>query len=457
MKWNPMYWLASIFLALLAPRAATQTVHPISLPTRDILYDPGTRKIYASVPNSAGPNGNSIAVIDPFTVAVEAFVPIGTEPAKLARSDDGQYLYVALLGSPPTVRRMHLATRTPGLEFPLGAGSFGANSAEDIAVQPGNPGVIAVSLRRPGVSPRHGGVAIYDEGVRRASVTAEHTGSNVIEFSLLPNRLYGYNNESTEFGFRRMQVAASGVSVLNVHDTDISGFGVDIAYHQGVVYSTSGRAIEPETGATLGTFAGIFFADAVVPDSTLDRVYFLDDDTIHVYRLSDFAFLEDLDVPGVTGTPRGLVRWGASGLAFRTDQNRVFLLSDEPVRELALLPPAGEFLLPQGFDVALTITAPGTHVLGIASARVDGVDVTPLLRASAVPGSIDVGEFFRETLRFPELGRKLAERFGAGPHTLEVAVNLADGLTARGSATWTFLAVTENGARHGGPGPTARR
>jgi hypothetical protein len=94
--------------------------------------------------------------------------------------------------------------------FTLGADSFfGAYSVEDMAVVPGSPQVVAVSRKNTGVSPRHAGVAIYDNGIQRPITTPRHTGSNVIEFGSA-TRLYGYNNESTEYGFRRMTVDASG-------------------------------------------------------------------------------------------------------------------------------------------------------------------------------------------------------------------------------------------------------
>src|SRR6266849_1799221 len=95
---------------LLAGAAGADTVHPVSLATNDLVYDPGTRRIYASVPSSAGANGNSITAIDPVTGAIGPSVFIGSEPGKLALSDDGRYLYVALDGA-AAVRRFNLATQ----------------------------------------------------------------------------------------------------------------------------------------------------------------------------------------------------------------------------------------------------------------------------------------------------------------------------------------------------------
>jgi YVTN family beta-propeller protein len=67
-------------------------IHEISLVANDILYDPFSRRIYASVPGGAGTAGNSVTVIDPATRAIGASVFVGSEPGQLAISDNGQYL-----------------------------------------------------------------------------------------------------------------------------------------------------------------------------------------------------------------------------------------------------------------------------------------------------------------------------------------------------------------------------
>ena len=47
-------------------------------------------------------------------------------------------------------------------------------------------------------------------------MTQRHTGSDRIEYSADSTRVYGYNNETTEFGFRRLVVDAQGVHELDV-------------------------------------------------------------------------------------------------------------------------------------------------------------------------------------------------------------------------------------------------
>jgi hypothetical protein len=185
-----------------------------------------------------------------------------------------------------------------------------------------------VSLRNQGFSPRHEGVAIYDGAVRRTNVTPGHTGSNAIEFSASADTLYGYNNETTEYGFRRMAVDGSGVMVLDVHDSFnpagalIEGFGVDIRFNGGRIYSTTGRVIDPVNRTILGTFVLPAGASAVAPDTATPagRVYFLSNAAGWTIR----AYSQDsvqppaaiMSLPAVISTANSLVRCGANCLAY---------------------------------------------------------------------------------------------------------------------------------------------
>ena len=137
------------------------TAKQISLTTNDIIYDPDTQRIYASIPGSPG----SIRSIDPATGNIGPQIPVGNEPFKLALSNNGQFLYVGLDGE-AAVQRVDLTTQTTGAKFSLGSDSFfGPYNVEDIEVLPGSPGSVAVSRKYKGTTPKHAGVAIYDNGV----------------------------------------------------------------------------------------------------------------------------------------------------------------------------------------------------------------------------------------------------------------------------------------------------
>jgi hypothetical protein len=315
----------------------------LTLPTNDIIYDPGTRKIYASVPSVAGPGiGNTITAIDPVTRTIGASTFMGSEPGKLARSDNGQYLYAGLDGA-AAIRRYDVASGTAGAQFALGLDSFyGPLFAEDIEVLPGAPDSVAVSRFYEGVSPRHAGVAIYDNGVKRAVTTPTHTGSNVIEFSETAATLYGYNTETTDFGLRTMTVDASGVTVTNSVGNLISGFGTDIKFDDGLLYASSGRVVDPDTSTLVGTytvFDPFSTRRLVEPDSARGLTYFLEGSffggqttgKLRTFDLDTFVPLGELEVAGIAGDVGSLIRWGDDGLAFRTTGGQVFLIDPDPV------------------------------------------------------------------------------------------------------------------------------
>jgi len=300
----------------------------LSLPANDLIFDTSRQRIYASVPSSAGPGlANTVTVIDPESGAVGPSVFVGSEPGKLALSDDGQFLYVGLNGA-AAVRRVDLTTMTAGLQFALGSDSFlGLFYPQDIEVQPGNPQVVAVSRRNQGFSPSHEGVAIYDNGVQRPSETPGHTGSNVIEFGSSASRLYGYNNETTEFGFRRMTVDASGVTVLDTTQNLIVGGG-DIEFDAARIYASSGAVIDPEPRTLLGTFA-VGGSALVRPDSAVGRTFFLTGSgptvTLKAFDQTTFTPAGNADISGISGYPVSLIRWGLNGFAFCTSGGQVVL------------------------------------------------------------------------------------------------------------------------------------
>jgi hypothetical protein len=350
--------LFSALLAAPAPQTVVSSagydfrMFEMWFPTNDIIFDSNTQRIYASVPGSAGTVGNSIAAIDPIIGAVDSLTPIGEDPYKLAISSDERYIYVALQGE-ASVRRFEISTQLADPPFGLGSDPFfGPYYAEDLAVLPGTGESIAVSRKNLGISPRHAGVAIYDNGVQRPNETARHTGSNVIEGMNTANRLYGYNNETTEFGFRRMDVDASGVRVVDVTRDLISGFGADIALDGGRIYASTGQVINPESLTLIGTHPGIGYGALVRPDWTVGRTFFLTSDgsshTIQAFDQETLAFIGSIDVPGVYGTPSSLIRWGSDGLAFRTSGGQVFLVQsplvsgqEVPTPTATAVPPTG--------------------------------------------------------------------------------------------------------------------
>ena len=296
----------------------------LNQPVNDLVYSESRRTIYASVPSTGGAFGNYIIAIDPFSRQIVGSVFVGSEPNKLAISDDEQFLYVGIDGA-ASIRKVLLNGLTADITFGIGSGSNGPYFAEDIVVLPNQPNSVAVSRRNSCCSPRHEGVAIYDDGISRSIVTPGNTGSNAIEPGTSANVLYGYNNETTDFGFRRMSIDANGVTITSNLQNAIQGFNVDIRYSKGFIYSSTGTIINPITNSLAGTFAVGGFANGLACDPKINRVFFLLGNTLRGFDSTNFQPTGSVTLTNSGNTAARLVRWGRRGLAYRTGDGRIIL------------------------------------------------------------------------------------------------------------------------------------
>ncbi len=235
------------------------TVMKLQMVTGGLVFDRSRGVYYASVPAASPSQGNSIATIDASTGEVRYSAAVGSNPAALAVSADGAALYVGLDGSGEVLRlalpSMQEVSRTR-LPAPAFWGQF---LTETLAVSPLDAGVVAVSMRRVGSSPRHGGVALIRDGVLQPQMTQDHTGSNLIAFAADGQWLFGYNNETTEFGLRRIEVLADGLAertvvatngTFDIRSLDVSAFGPVLgdAQYRGSDLALLGRANAPGRG-----------------------------------------------------------------------------------------------------------------------------------------------------------------------------------------------------------------
>src|SRR5678815_879615 len=315
------------------------TIRRVSLPTKDLIVDKNTHLVYASVPSNALGRGNTLTQIDPNAGTIGSSVFVGTEPNKLAISDNNQFIYVALDGV-GGVRRFDIGSQTAQLQFSLGVSpSDGPMLVADLDVMPGAPQSVAVSRRFPNLSPGHAGVAIFDNDVQRPTVTNVNVGTaNRIEFSSSPSLLYGANTLDTGLQLWRLSVTQSGVSFANQITGVQNEFG-DIEFEGGLLYHTVGRVFNPEAGTTIGTYSGMNFspfinARSLVVDTANDRVYFLAGGgvdpgsggftRVYAFNKTTFALIDSFSLLTV-GPVSSLVQWGPTGLAFR-DDNTIYLV-----------------------------------------------------------------------------------------------------------------------------------
>ena len=299
------------------------TVTAVNLPANNIVYDPYAQLIYASLPSSYGPNGNSIAVVEPKTGKIKGYYFAGSEPHQLALSADAQYLYVGLNGN-GSVQRLILPNFTPDIDVSLGTSYFGGpNVANSLQASPSSDHTWAVST---GTTTCCYDYAIYfytDAAQLPDAVTS--SGLSQIIFAN-PSTLYAYYNST----LTPVTVSSSGGTA----GTPWSGLveGSAIAYADGLIYGNEGEAFNPATGLLLGTydFSGEQCCDytypQILPDAPFNRMLalgttpFLSTLGITSYSLDEFTPQAAASLAQFAGyTPANFISWGSDGVAFVTE------------------------------------------------------------------------------------------------------------------------------------------
>jgi trimeric autotransporter adhesin len=338
------------------------TVTTINLPANDIIYDPYAQLVYASVPSSYGPNGNSIAVVDPNTGKIKGYYFAGSEPHQLALSSDSQYLYVGLNGS-GSVQRLILPDFTPDIDVSLGTSYFGGpNVAYSLQVSPSSDHTWAVSTGTTTCCDDYA-IDFYTDATQLPDSVTNYSGENQIIFPS-SSTLYGYYNGS----LTPVTVNSNGGTA----GTSWSGLveGSSIAYADGLIYGNEGEAFNPATGLLLGTYD---FSDEqccdysypqILPDAPFNRMLalgntpFLSTLGITSYSLDEFTPQAAANLSQFASyTPSNLIFWGKEGVAFTTDteiDNEVTPLQVAFVTSSDLVTPEGTAKNPKPAPVSLS-------------------------------------------------------------------------------------------------------
>ena len=299
-------------------------VTKVKLSTNDMAYDPLTRLIYATVPESVGETVGHLVAMDPLDAQVVAKIDIGTAPGKLALSDDGKVLYVSLHGN--AIRRVDVTTFVAGLTFSLGNGFPTVAYIQDMEVQPGHPDVVVVS------GPM--GVVVFSNGVALPKVTQPYTAS-VIAFRPSSSIVYGFDIDTSGQGFYRIIVNGQGASIDSVTYNLITDSHIDLLYDGGRIFTTSGKIIDPEKPGLVATLPRpdidyFHTLPLVAPDTNVGRAFMLFRETgqvmsMFIYDLETFQIQGAVSVPVSVGPVSSFIRWGADGLAFSAN-DETFLI-----------------------------------------------------------------------------------------------------------------------------------
>jgi len=314
--------ISLLFVAVASAHA--QDVIVTGLSANSIGYSAQTGMLYATIPSLAGlPYGNNLIEISPDDLSVTRGVWVGSEPGPLAISPDAPVAYVGLSGA-ASVRAVDLVEMTAGLQFTLGRGDYtGAFFAEQIAVMPGDPATVAVSRRNITRSPRFEGVAIYDSGVMRPLTAGYQIAATAIAFGSDPNLLFGLDTQDTAGSLSRMEVSASGVSVLQAISTPFAA--VTITAVGSDVFGNFGDVADGQTLETLGHYDASGVETIVGPTHS---VIFANNASIEVFNRYSYGAAPVVTLYGAYGTPRSAAACGLDCLAVVYDSGYLFLFKN---------------------------------------------------------------------------------------------------------------------------------
>jgi hypothetical protein len=322
-----------LFFLMLAATGFSQAVSVVDVTTDDLVFSIYNDKLYVTIPAAAPENANMIGMIDPVTALVENTFPIANDPGVMAISSDGQTIYTGLKAT-PGIRKFDVATSTAGNEYLLGSDLLTGNFyAEDIEVMPGSPNTIAVARRNKNFAPHHEGVAIFDNGVRRANVSQSHTGSNQIAFTSA-SQLVGFNNETTESRFRKLTVSATGV----VQSTSSNHYSIPetinmpkkFSVYGNKAFFTNGKVVDFTALSTIsGTFADVDGPGVFDPVTNL--VCYASSDvsgniSLKFFSADNYALINTIPVMQVNGHAKSLVCFNGK-YAFNTADKVVIVAS----------------------------------------------------------------------------------------------------------------------------------
>jgi hypothetical protein len=312
-------------ITLLAP-----TFHVIDQPIISLVSDRARSVLYGTLAN-ANPFARQIAVIDPVTESVRNVIPVSGGAGRLEIAADESVLYV-VTDDGLHVRRLGLPDFTEELVLDLGESEPGVpNYADDIAVAPDRPDVVAISKQRHNLSPRFSGLSVYDNGVEKQPLPPFFTQANVVAFGASADRLYSYNSETTGYSLIGFNVTAAGLETVSSIGGLITGFDADLYYKNGLLYATTGRIVDPETFTLLGEIQNGDPDALMLPLPSIGRVVYTSPAALGVLSIFDLGTLRTVGTipfPAPRGAGSGLVGWGDRGIAFH-DGVRLYLLESE--------------------------------------------------------------------------------------------------------------------------------
>ena len=453
----------------------TLLINPVAL-----VSVPATGKLYAAIPSSATTNPDTVIPIDPTTGTLGSPISVGNNPALLAASSDGSYLYVSNQGD-FTVQRINLGTNTVERTFPYTPNLYCSTCANlgatDLATVPGSPQEVLLSqgswltLYNDAGAVNH----IPNDGI---CCTADPDFGS-IALAGNPLTIYGVPFTYPGVYFQVANLTSTGLQYTRPKVGSYGSYttGSQVISDGTLLYTSDGQVWNPATQTEIGTFpvqiGNVPSSEiGLTLDSKAGQIYTVGQQStrnsvgvvISAYGLQSYALTGSLAFPQFYWpTENHLVRWGTNGLAFLapgvglTDQEVYILRSSvvspqasNPTPTLTSISPASA----ESGGPAFTLTVNGSGFLSgsviewnqipLTTTFVSGQQVTAKVPASdlAAPGTAQVAVFNSA----PGGGSSMAAVFTINvppSNPLPGLTTLSPVFTSAGSAAFT---LTINGS-----------
>lgn len=398
----------------------TDGITRMSLAVAAVSWDSKSNRILAALSDAAGPDGNSIAAVDPATGSIVRLASVGNDPNSISLAPDAHVAYVGLAGS-GRIGRVNLDSGVLEQSWPIPNPTWdfydlfpvevGAVSAQTNTV------VVNANMPAMNLGDWRRALMVLDAGIARSKVEG-----------VIPNTWGGdlYPSETYADGFFTSRMIGQ-VSMMPVHwAIDQTGLipspGPDPpgarSYKQAaacgsLVFLDSGQVWDPvknqivaDYSVDTATFS--YTARAVACDSVGDRAYFalstagFDSSLLYEHRISTGDRIGSVNLGGFGTDIAQMITAGANYIAIRTKNGMLAVIptsllqpSPDGPPSIAAVVNAASFqpgiapgawisIFGSNFAVAARTWRSGEIVNGHLPTLLDGVSVTVNRRPAAI-------------------------------------------------------------------------
>ncbi len=244
---------------IVAPDATSPdgSMHAYALATANLVSNPVTGDLYASVDGSDLRYPNQVVAFTTATTGVAWSVYAGSDPGPIDVSDSGHVAWVGLEGA-PQVTSIDLTSKTAGTPFSMPQSTDdGDDYPQEVHAVPGTDTSVAAAGEYSG-STFESGLFLFDQGVSRYpfSQLSRNPSAGLQGFAFDgAATIYGNGNAGSLDTFSAT-VATFTLTSSSAFSLIPGGGNQPMVLAGGKLFAAFGTVLDPTTKAVLGTFSG---------------------------------------------------------------------------------------------------------------------------------------------------------------------------------------------------------